>query len=172
MRYTKPTIVLDIYEVFHRDKTRFWNIFKHHHYLSADLNKSARCFVAFWNSTLVAFNSVLAFPHAKLPRAQREHRLVVLPDFQGLGIGNNFSECIGDLLLKSNYRMFTRTANIKLGEYRNSSVYWRNTSSNGKPSLPNKNHQYNHILNESLSHRLCYSHEYVGKNNLLSEERT
>lgn len=62
-----------------------WEFFKNHHYLTSRLNRTARCFVAFWGNDPIAFCSVQAVVTAK--PVWRISRMVVLPDYQGLGIG-------------------------------------------------------------------------------------
>mgnify|MGYP002813448471 CR=1 FL=1 len=132
MKYSRPTINIEVFEIFHHDKKMMWNLFKKHHYLTEEINLAARCFIAKWENKIIGFDSVLAMPNGHLKNAWREHRLVILSDFQGLGIGNVLSETIGEILTKDNKRFYSRTANRKLGEYRNKSSQWRNSSSNGK----------------------------------------
>ena len=149
-----------------------WAMFKKYHYLSGDLNSSAKCFLGEWNERPIAFVAVLTFPSA-VKNAYREHRLVVHPDFQGMGIGNRFSEMIAQAYVEKGCRYFSKTANVRVGEHRNNSPLWRATSHNNKPR-----HDYlvngeinRHMKNrfcmseEALlkhSQRVCYTHEYVG----------
>jgi hypothetical protein len=64
-------------------------------------------------------------------------------------------------------RFFSKTANIKLGEYRNKNESWRPTSKNGKarPDNLGRKSNYNNMVKESLSMRVCYSHEYMSDKN-------
>jgi len=159
----KPEIKIEIFDCS-TSKIPVWNLFKHHHYLTANLNKSARCFLACWNGTPVAFESVLALPSGTLKNAWREHRLVVLSDYQGLGIGNRLSEWVGDLLRSEGKRFFSKTANIKLGLYRDSSPKWRKTSKH-KKKLYNKDivNDVKALFNaEMYLRRVCFAHEYIG----------
>jgi len=163
--FDKPTIELDVYEITKDYKHEYWEVFKKHHYLTGSLNKSARCWVSYLWGLPVAFNSVLSMPSGSLKNAWRGHRLVVLSDYQGMGIGTSFSECIGELLRAEGKRFFCKTANIKLGKYRNGSKKWRPTSKNGiarKDHLKSTRKNYNNIVNKALSGRVCYSHEYIG----------
>ena len=162
--FKRPKIQIDVFEVPKELKETYWTIFKKHHYLGDKLNKSARCWVGYLWDNPVAFNSVLAMPSGSLKNSWREHRLVVLSDYQGMGIGNRMSECVGKMLLTEDKRFFSKTANIKLGEYRNQQDMWRPTSKNGKARLDNlgREKNYNNMIKESLSRRVCYSHEYVG----------
>lgn len=78
-----------------------WKLFHQHHYLSATLANSSRIFLGY--VTLDDDEERLAAFMALMPCAGhrgwwRAHRLVVLPDFQGLGIGNRFQEAIAEQL--------------------------------------------------------------------------
>ncbi len=171
-RFTRPIIEIDVYQLVGGEEKRYWwNIFKRHHYLSAELNISAVCFVGVWNGQVVAFNASLCLP-GKIPPAYegdvrgkyRESRTVVLPDFQGLGIGTRFSNTIGEIFLKRGYRYFSKTAHSKMGEYRQKSPLWRATSTNlksrEKSQKQSKKELWHHLVLDTK--RLCYSHEYIG----------
>lgn len=78
-----------------------WPTFSGHHYLSRDIAPSARVFLAY--VTLGDDEQRLAGLCAVMPSAghkgwRRGHRTVVLPDFQGLGIGNRLSETVAEQL--------------------------------------------------------------------------
>lgn len=79
----RPEIELQMY----RTTTDTWRMFKKHHYMTEELNKSAACYVFTWNGSVVGFVSTLSMFGKGIKRAVREHRLVVLPEFQGLGWG-------------------------------------------------------------------------------------
>ena len=83
----RPDVAVEI----HRVDPTAWKRFKPHHYLSGDHHRTAACFLATVDGQPAAWLSVLHFPH---PRSSgwREHRLVVLPDYQGIGLGNRLSE--------------------------------------------------------------------------------
>ncbi len=63
-----------------------WRLFAPFHYLTAKLNKSARCFGLWANGELASFVGVLHRPHAKAKNVKGFSRLVTLPDWQGLGL--------------------------------------------------------------------------------------
>ena len=135
--------------------------------MSATLNKSARCFVAYLWGNPVAFNAVIPYPSGTVQNAFRGHRLVVIPDYQGMGIGNNLSEATAEMYLREGKRYFAKTANAKLGRYRNKSLKWRPTSKNNMRRadvvMRDDIHNYNNLHNKDLAMRLCFSHEYVGE---------
>ena len=79
----RPSVDLEIV----RCDREAWEWFAPHHYLTADLPRGCRCFAGLVDGQLAAFVAVKFFPHPKLKRAWRLSRIVVLPDFQGLGLG-------------------------------------------------------------------------------------
>jgi len=145
-----------------------WAMFRNHHYLTGDINKSARCWLATWNDEPVGFSSVISLPSGSLKKAWRGHRTVILPDFQGLGIGVRLSDTIGEIHIQEGKRYFSKTAHPRLGQYRENSPKWRATSKNGIDrkdySRPRYLHQkYSDDLLARHRDRVCYSHEYVGE---------
>lgn len=160
----KPQIKIEIFDC-NSEKEAVWSMFGQHHYLTAKLNKSARCYLACWNCVPVGFSSVLAMPSGTVKNAWREHRLVILPDYQGLGIGNRLSEYVAEILINDGKKFFSKTANVKLGEYREKSPKWRPTSKNKKRLSPKdmKNDSKALINKEIYTKRICYTHEYIGE---------
>ena len=96
----------------------------------------------------------------------------MLPDYQGLGIGNKISEYLAELYISQGYRYFAKTANPRMGEHRQKSDLWRATSSNLKQSRKDIDNIHlkprplgRHTSENSIRmfmKRVCYSHEYIG----------
>lgn len=169
----RPEVVLEILPC----STDAWTLFRDHHYLSGDLNKSSRCWIAVWNNEPVGFSANLALPSGYLKNAWKGHRTVILPDYQGMGFGVRMSEAVGEIFLAEGKRYFTKTAHPRLGEYREASPKWRGTSHNkksrqdyaGKAGSMDENHapvpnrKYSAELMQKHMNRVTYAHEYVGK---------
>lgn len=157
----RPSIELRIKSVM---PTEVWPIFRKHHYLSGSISKSCSAFVALYNGKAVAMTSVLPFPSGTIKNGWRGHRTVVLPEFQGLGIGNKLSECVAQYIVNSGCRFFSKTAHPAMGEHREKSPLWKATSKNRKKRLDykveRKTKEDGHKMKHK--HRLCYSHEYIG----------
>ena len=75
-----------------RDKS-IWRIFAKHHYLSHTHNNAAHVYVAYVNEQIAGFISILHLPNKK-PNLKKVHRLVILPDYQGIGIGGRLLDFI------------------------------------------------------------------------------
>ncbi len=117
----RPAIELEVLRV---DGGKVWPLFKPHHYLSGSLSKSARCFLATIGGRPAAFGAVGHFPHATAPGWQ-EHRFVVLPDFQGVGVGNRLSEYLGSLFRATGKPYRGLTSHPAYIQHRLRSPLWR-----------------------------------------------
>jgi ABC-type lipoprotein export system ATPase subunit/GNAT superfamily N-acetyltransferase len=158
--------------VFHRCGVKQWDMFKKHHYLSHDINKACTCYLVSMNDYPVGFVGSLAFPFGGCTNAWRESRLVVLPDFQGMGIGNTISETVAQMYLDRGCRYFSKTTNPRCGLHRDKSPLWRGTSHNHKARADyikdgeaRGKSKYSMSAEQQLIHanRVCYSHEYIGE---------
>jgi predicted acetyltransferase len=97
----KPDINFQIYQ--YADKS-IWKMFAKYHYLSHTHNNAANVFIATVNDQIAGFMSVLHLPHPKAKTIKKVHRLVVLPDYQGIGIGLKILNEIGKIYLKDKWR--------------------------------------------------------------------
>lgn len=113
--------------------------------------------MVYWDNVLVALCSMLPNPSGTVKHGFRCHRLVVLPDYQGLGFGTKITEYIADIYLKEGKRFYFRTTHKKLLNHMDSSDLWVGTSHNNKP-------QTTDIQGRELKtkKRICGSYEYVG----------
>ena len=153
----------DVHLSIERCDKGWWSVFKKHHYLSDDLNKSSRCYLAKWNGNPVGFVSVLPMPSGTLKNAWREHRVVVFPDYQGVGIGVRLSDAIAQMYVDEGKRYYSKTAHPRMGEYRNRSKLWKPTVKNMKTRQDYKAGHDRKYSSMAHADRLCYSHEYINK---------
>lgn len=161
----RPPINLKIF----RCKYDAWELFKQHHYLSATLNKAAKCFMVTWNDRPVAFNATLALPNPYLKNAWRGSRTVVLPDFQGLGIGSWLSDYIGSLVLAGGGRYFSKTTHPAMISYRLKNKSWKETTHSQKArKVGNKSMAEKKWI---VTERNCYAFEYIGNSSSLEEAK-
>lgn len=116
----KPKIELQVF----RCRYETWDLFKQHHYLTHDLNKAAKCFVALWNEKPVAFMAILPFPSGVIENGFRISRVVVLPDFQGLGIGFKICNWFGQIYKNDDKTMYIKTSNPALWSVFNKNDNW------------------------------------------------
>lgn len=122
--WRRPQIALDVFRV----SRSLWPLFKPHHYMSADLHVASHCFGAYWNNELVAFAAYLHFPHPKVKDIKMGHRLVVLPDYQGLGIGGMLDDWLGQYLHDQGYRYHNIVAHPAMVNYYSKSPRWKRTN--------------------------------------------
>jgi GNAT superfamily N-acetyltransferase len=114
-----------------RCKASAWQFFHAHHYLSADINPSSVCFLATHEGRPCAFSAWLPFFGRGYPR-RREHRTVVLPDYQGVGVGMKLSATIASMWKALGFRATSTTTHPAFTRARAKSEDWVMTRS---PSL-------------------------------------
>lgn len=154
--------VLDVVKVNGR---KVWPYFAPHHYLTAKFAGHHAFMAVLPTGEPVAFASIVSFPHGHIKRGWREHRTVVLPDFQGLGIGARLSDWMGEWVLTVKQgRFFSKTSHPRFGAFRDASPYWRATSSNRKtPKAHEIQAQAKNFGWVADTTRQCFSHEYIGR---------
>lgn len=154
----RPDIPLQVSRV----ESSTWDLFKKHHYLTEKVNKSCKFFLFSLQDQPVCLIAVINRPAKGLKNAMAISRAVVLPDFQGLGIGRSCIEYCASAFIHKGYRMFIKTVNPSLGEYMSTSNDWRPTSKNGKyRSDVIHNNSVDRKYKNAVS-RVSYCYEYVG----------
>lgn len=121
--WQRPKITLNIRRVH----STAWRFFRKHHYLDSKLNEAAECFVAFIDRIPVAFSAWLPFPMKTKDKCKREHRTVVLPDYQGISIGNRLSNFLSALYKAQGFRVFSTTSHPAMIRSRLASHNWKLT---------------------------------------------
>jgi GNAT superfamily N-acetyltransferase len=157
--------------VFHRltreGFAEMWGrVFAHHHYRSRKLPAITKAFVGILDDDQpVVFISALWTPSGHpffRPHGgfYRGSRTVVLPDYQGMGIGVRSTEWLGQLVIDNGYRYYCKTAHPAMGAYRNASPLWRNTGKNMKTRDRKNDYKRGRPGSSELVER--FSHEYIG----------
>ena len=104
-----------------------WAKFRRYHYLNTDLARSCRCFGLYDDNKIIGFAGVLHQPHAKWKNLKRISRLVILPDYQGIGLGYKFLNLLGHYYAKQNYQLSIVTNAKNLVCKLSGSEKWRMT---------------------------------------------
>lgn len=82
-----------------------WSMFAPFHYMSANLNRAARCFGIWANGNLAGFIGVIHMPHPKVKNIKAISRSVVLPDWQGVGLNATLIQAVGAAYKAVGYRL-------------------------------------------------------------------
>lgn len=61
------------------------------------------CYGCYDDNDIIGFIGVLHFPHPVNKKIKSISRLVVLPDYQGIGIGHKFLNVVADIYAKQGY---------------------------------------------------------------------
>jgi GNAT superfamily N-acetyltransferase len=165
----RPSITLTIRST----GPHYWEMFRRHHYLDTGMSRSVHCYVGLIGDKPVAFHAAIHSTNRDIHSYWRGHRTVVLPEFQGMGIGTAFSDAIAQIYVDRGLRYFSKTAHPSFGEHREKSPLWRATSTNRKSrkasyllkdgtirAMPGYGGNAQIALRDA--DRVCYSHEYIG----------
>lgn len=137
-------------------------MFRDHHYLSAEFNVAAEVYVACIDDSPVAFFSTLPLPSGCTKFGYRAHRIVILPDYQGLGIGTKLLDFFGNYFLSRGDKFFLRSTHVRYARHCKRSNKWAETSSSGKVTTElMKERRERGIVKEDK--RTPFSFEYVGE---------
>lgn len=171
----RPKIELQIF----RCRYETWNIFKRHHYLTEELNKAAKSFIILMNDKPVAFIAILPLPHGSLKNSFRITRVVVLPDFQGLGFGFELINYFGSLYKKDGKTLYIKTSNpalFKAMDKNNKKWFCVQDLTNSKDLIKNTQERMSKTKGGAKSGLSTYkdgatkSFKYIGENNLDSTD--
>jgi len=143
-----------------------WEGVKHHHYMSGEMHKGAKIITAYHNDRLVAIASYIHFPHPKAKNIKVGHRTVVVPDYQGLGIGLILDNYIGTTLKARGFRYRNTTAHPAMVKSYLKSNSWicdrrGRTAMSGKTSSTTRTKK-TLKARQRLASRITASFEYVG----------
>jgi ABC-type lipoprotein export system ATPase subunit/GNAT superfamily N-acetyltransferase len=151
----------------------YWRYFCRYHYLDTKISRSVHCYVLLLGDKPIGFHAAIHSTNRDIHSYWRGHRTVILPEFQGMGIGTAFSDAIAQIYVDRGLRYFSKTAHPSFGEHRERSPLWRPTSTNRKSrlgsyllkdgtirSMPGYGGNAQIALRDAG--RICYSHEYIG----------
>ena len=157
----RPAINLQFYKIAAGEKEYYWRIFRKYHYLSHSFNKAAHTFVCTCNGKIAAFHSVLHFMHPKKKNTCIAHRIVVLPDYQGVGIGMVLSNFVAEYFAQRGKTYILTTSSPAMIKACSRDPHWRITrvnrvsSGSGSGLIQNKN-----IKGSTSSARITAGMEY------------
>lgn len=135
-----------------------WPIFAPYHYLPEHSRCTGNRYICVGaEGALVGFVSAIAMP-ARWGHLMREHRLVVLPEFRGQGIGRALSEWMGEAALASGHRYYSRTRNLTVAAARDRSPRWVRTD-HTNPRQRDGHRRLSHIPLVGVA---SVGHRYIG----------
>lgn len=152
----RPTIDIEIIWA----KYEAWHAFAKHHYLSNNLHKAAQIYVGLVDQQPAVLTAILPFPHSVIKNGRRISRTVVLPDYQGVGIGNKFVDVICSGLKAQGLQVFTTTSHPARVRALNKSPNWELTRSGRVPKIGKTSSMS--INNSTSRARITTSFKYAG----------
>ena len=148
--------------VIRKAEQREWSQFKDFHYLSHGHNVSAHKYIAEINGHPVGWCSVLHFPHPIIKNMKRIHRVVIKPDYQGIGLGTRLITEVAKMYKPSRVRLVTSSPAFIASLYK--SKDWLMVRKPGRVINSNDG-DCAHLKNSSSKGRLTAGFEYIGDKN-------
>jgi len=125
-----------------------WKKFHPHHYMTANkplkdsLPAAATFFTYYWllggEEILIGCAGVLFQINVKQD-SKRLTRVVILPEFQGLGFGSAVVNSVAEFYDDNGFKIYSATYHPRLGEYRENSKLWEGTHYNLREFKTNDN---------------------------------
>lgn len=136
-----------------------WSLFAPFHYLTSELNRSAKCYGLWVEGRLAAFSGMIHFPHPRVKNIKRCSRLVTLPDWQGLGLAFVLNDRLGEAHKACGLRMRCYPAHPALIRSFDRSSLWALVKRPGRFSGPKGSTA---SVSGAFGGRSCAVFEYVG----------
>lgn len=147
---------------FCRTTTKAWTQFSRHHYLDHTIANSAATVVGLINGRPAVLIATMPFPHGQIKNLWKISRIVVLPDYQGLGLGNITLDYVGAAYKAMGKELNIVTSHPAFIKSLNKGDTWKMTR---KPSRIKKatNVSVSRISSKASSgNRLTSTFRYVG----------
>ena len=80
-----------------------WKKFSRYHYLNTSLSNSTQCYGLYDKDEIIGFCAVLHQPHPTNKKIKRCSRIVILPDYQGIGLGYKFLNVVAKRYTRKGY---------------------------------------------------------------------
>ena len=87
-----------------------WEKFRRYHYLSSELATACKCFGLYDDGKIIGFCATLHQPHPSNRKLKRCSRLVIMPDYQGIGLGYEFLNSVAEYYKKDGYTSIVTSA--------------------------------------------------------------
>lgn len=135
-------------------------MFRKYHYLNTDLHQAAEQYVGVINNEMVCHTGIIQFPMRK--GSKRVHRLVVLPDYQGIGVGTAFIKAVAKIVAAKGFDVnLTTTTPALVGALRRDSEWILARYGREKSGFRGydryKGASLGHLRNSASQDRITYS---------------
>lgn len=138
-------------------------MFRKYHYLNTDLHPAAGQYIGMIGDEIVCHTGIIQMPMRK--GTKRVHRLVVLPDYQGIGIGTKFIKAVAEDINKQGLELNLTTTTPSIVHALTKSKDWilgrYGYEKSGYREL--ERYSLGHLKNASSKKRITYSFWFNAK---------
>ena len=141
-----------------------WNLFAKYHYLDSSLHQACTQYVGVYNGQIVCHTGVIQFPMRK--GWKRVHRFVVLPDYQGVGIGTHFIKEIAKIYtnkgMEFNLTTTTPALIYALAKDKDWILKRKGRNQGDYSAFSSYGGAYTHLANKRSNNRITFSYWFRG----------
>ncbi|MDE7438430.1 MAG: hypothetical protein K2M93_08090 [Muribaculaceae bacterium] len=141
-----------------RCERREYDKFESLHYLKG-ICSGASCFMFKINGVIGAFASLLSMPMKGRGNALIFHRIVVLRQFQGLGLSSMIVNLLGGIFKAEGKDIYLKTDSTRMGKMLRNNIQWSPTIMNRRTRKLSK---HDHERNKARHRRAAFSFKYIG----------
>ncbi len=139
-----------------------WELFSRHHYLDHTNVTSWVVYVAFVDDQPAAICTIMAMPHPKVKNARRIARIVILPDYQGIGIGTHVMNTVASAYVADGKQMYITSSHPAAINGLNHNPNWAMVRKPSRVQAQGKTSTVGRDLTSSRG-RVTASFKYVGE---------
>ncbi len=161
-RLRRPKIELEIYK-----QKGDWGIFRKYHYLDSEINNSSHQYICYYENNSCAFIAVIHNPNV-IKNLKRIHRIVVLPDYQGVGIGHSLLNFIAKKYTEMGFIISIISSHPSIKFMLKDDISWK-LIGQGKNSKQSQIHNSDYYKRSLLRNKLNF--RYIGDDSSVSVER-
>lgn len=121
----KPEIAIEyrLSESFEETK-KIWAKFKKYHYLRHDINQNFKSIYLYVNNDLAGIICFYVFPNPMKKKYIKIGRLVIDPNYQGIGLGHLLCNFCAEYCKEKNFVLIGQTSNVALIKARQKDKNW------------------------------------------------
>ena len=132
-------------------------MFKNYHYMNKDINSGSQIFLAKVWGKIVGFIAIIHFPHPLVKNMKKVSRIVVLPDYQGIGVGKILLNFVGEYFHNLGFRLAITTSHPAINK--SMRMPWKLVRQGRVPAIGKTGIQQ--FRNTTTIHRHTCTWEYV-----------
>lgn len=108
--------------------------------MNTEISTASQCYGLYDDNKIIGFCAMIHQPHPKRTNLKRIHRLVILPDYQGIGLGVKFLNFVAQIFHEQGYAVSIVTSAKNMIYGLNKNAKWV-CMRKGRGALPKRDYK-------------------------------